>query len=498
MPAASAARWRPGSSTGSRSSTSGRWTSGGSGRPYRSQAYTLARSIENYATYYDIHYPNEERQAGRPLRTSPAYEIARGSRRRPSARSPAGSARTGSSRTRAAGDGSLRPRGWAGQHWSPAIGAEALATRRAAGAVRRDRRSPSSRCPGRVRWPSSQHVCANDVDRPVGSVVYTQLLDARGGIEADLTVTRLGPESFLLVTGTAFGNHDAGLAAAAPARATVRWRSATSRRRAPASGSGGPRLATSSRRSPATTCRTRRSRTSRRARSASAPCPCSRCASRTSGSSAGSCTPRPTTAGRSGTTLWDAGQPHGLVAGGYRAIDSLRLEKGYRAWSSDITPDETPFEAGLGFAVALDKRRVHRTRRAGRREGRRPAQAPALSRARRSARRLPRQRAGAARRRRSSAGSRRAATASRSSARSPMRTCRPTPPSGRAARSRCSASGSVSRSCASRSGTRPANGSGHERRDVRQRLVGGPAAAGPTPSCAAGSRSPRRPATRPT
>ena len=41
-----------------------------------------------------------------------------------------------------------------------------------------------------------------------------------------------------------------------------------------------------------------------------------------------------------------------MVAGGYRAIDALRLEKGYRVWSSDITPDETPYEAGLGFAVA--------------------------------------------------------------------------------------------------------------------------------------------------
>jgi 4-methylaminobutanoate oxidase (formaldehyde-forming) len=54
-------------------------------------------------------------------------------------------------------------------------------------------------------------------------------------------------------------------------------------------------------------------------------------------------------------TLWEAGRAHGMVAGGYRAIDALRLEKGYRVWSSDITPDETPFEAGLGFAVALDK-----------------------------------------------------------------------------------------------------------------------------------------------
>jgi 4-methylaminobutanoate oxidase (formaldehyde-forming) len=55
------------------------------------------------------------------------------------------------------------------------------------------------------------------------------------------------------------------------------------------------------------------------------------------------------------TTLWAAGRPHGMVAAGYRAIDALRIEKGYRVWSSDITPDETPYEAGLGFAVALDK-----------------------------------------------------------------------------------------------------------------------------------------------
>jgi 4-methylaminobutanoate oxidase (formaldehyde-forming) len=54
-------------------------------------------------------------------------------------------------------------------------------------------------------------------------------------------------------------------------------------------------------------------------------------------------------------TLWAAGEGHGLVAGGYRAIDSLRLEKGYRVWGADITPDEQPDQAGLGFAVKLDK-----------------------------------------------------------------------------------------------------------------------------------------------
>ena len=53
--------------------------------------------------------------------------------------------------------------------------------------------------------------------------------------------------------------------------------------------------------------------------------------------------------------IWDAGRDHGLVAGGYKAIDSCRLEKGYRVWGSDITPEDTPYEAGLGFAVKLDK-----------------------------------------------------------------------------------------------------------------------------------------------
>ena len=59
--------------------------------------------------------------------------------------------------------------------------------------------------------------------------------------------------------------------------------------------------------------------------------------------------------GRLWDTIWAAGAEHGLVAGGYKAIDSLRLEKGYRVWGADITPEDTPFAAGLGFAVKLDK-----------------------------------------------------------------------------------------------------------------------------------------------
>jgi 4-methylaminobutanoate oxidase (formaldehyde-forming) len=54
-------------------------------------------------------------------------------------------------------------------------------------------------------------------------------------------------------------------------------------------------------------------------------------------------------------TLWEAGKTEGIVAGGYKAIESMRLEKGYRYWSGEITPDYTPYEAGLGFAVKLGK-----------------------------------------------------------------------------------------------------------------------------------------------
>ena len=54
-------------------------------------------------------------------------------------------------------------------------------------------------------------------------------------------------------------------------------------------------------------------------------------------------------------TLWAAGEPEGMVAAGYKAIDTLRLEKGYRYWGADIRPDYTPYETGMGFAVKLDK-----------------------------------------------------------------------------------------------------------------------------------------------
>jgi 4-methylaminobutanoate oxidase (formaldehyde-forming) len=322
------------------------------GAQYRSGTYTLARTVETYATYYDIHYPNEERLAGRPLRLSPAYEelLALGAVfgeksgwERPNWFEP----------NAAAGDEALRPRGWAGQHWSPAIGAEAMAARETAALF-----DASSFAKIEVDGPGAlaflQRLCANDVDRPAGSITYTQMLNARGGIECDFTVTRLAEEAFLIVTGTAFGNHDLGwLRRHLPDDDTVRLRDVTSARaclglwgplardilqplsRDDLSDAAFPYL------------------TAREITLGSVPVLALRV---TYVGELGWELYAPAEYGRGlWRTLWTAGAAHGMRAGGYRAIDALRLEKGYRVWSSDITPEETPDEAGLGFAVKLDK-----------------------------------------------------------------------------------------------------------------------------------------------
>jgi len=322
------------------------------GAAYRSQAHTLARSIENYATYYDIHYPNEERQSGRPLRTSPTYELLTGL-------GASFGEKSGWERPNwfesnaAAGDESLRPRGWAGIHWSPAIGAEAMATRSTAGLFDESSFAKLD-VSGAGATAFLGRMCANDIDRAVGSIVYTQLLDRRGGIQADLTVTRLEAARYLLVTGTAVGNHDAAwLRQHLPDDDSVAIRDVTGGR--VCYGLWGPRA----RDILAAATRDDVSNdgfpylTAREITVGSVPVLGLRV---TYVGELGWELYAPAEYGRAlWTTLWEAGRAHGMVAGGYRAIDALRLEKGYRVWSSDITPDETPFDAGLGFAVALDK-----------------------------------------------------------------------------------------------------------------------------------------------
>jgi len=322
------------------------------GAAYASQAYTLARTVEVYSTYYDVKYPGHEREAGRPLRLSPTYE-------RLAELGAAFGEKSGWERANwfepnaERGDASLRPRGWAGRLWSPAIGAEHRACREAV-AIFDESSFAKLDVVGEGAANFLERLCDNRVARDVGTVTYTQMLNERGGIECDFTVTRLAEDRFRIVTGTAFGQHDAAwIRAHAPGDGSVLVEDVTSR--FACLGLWGPAardllqpLAEADLGNDAFPYM--------RARQVSVgnvPCLAVRV---TYVGELGWELYCPSEFGRRlWDTIWDAGAEHGLVAGGYKAIDSLRLEKGYRVWGSDITPDETPYEAGLGFAVKLDK-----------------------------------------------------------------------------------------------------------------------------------------------
>jgi glycine cleavage system T protein len=322
------------------------------GAAYASRDYTLARTLEVYSTYYDVKYPGHERQAGRPLRVSSTYE-------RLSELGAAFGEKSGWERANwfepnaRHGDESLRPRGWAGRLWSPAIGVEHRACREAVALF-----DESSFAKLDVLGPGSadflERLCDNRVARDVGAVTYTQMLNRRGGIECDFTVTRLAEDRFRIVTGTAFGQHDsAWIRSHAPEGGSVAVEDITSR--FACLGVWGP--AARDLLQPLTDADLgNEAFPYMRAKQLSVgvvPCLAVRV---TYVGELGWELYCPTEFGRRlWDTLWDAGAEHGLVAAGYKAIDSLRLEKGYRVWGADITPDETPYEAGLGFAVKLDK-----------------------------------------------------------------------------------------------------------------------------------------------
>jgi len=322
------------------------------GPHYRSREYTLARTYEIYSTYYDIKYPGQERLAGRPLRLSPTYT-------RLQELGASFGEKSGWERANwfepnaASGDESLRPRGWAGEIWSPAIGAEHRACREAA-AVFDETSFAKIDVVGPGAADFLERMCDNRVARDVGAITYTQMLNPRGGIECDFTVTRLAEDRFRIVTGTAFGNHDAAwIRRHLPGDGSARVEDVTSR--LACLGLWGP--AARDILQPLTDADLSNDafRYMRAQEIAVGTVPCLAL--------------RVTYVGELGwelycpmefglrlfDTIWVSGKQHGLAAGGYKAIDSLRLEKGYRVWGADITPDETPYEAGLDFAVKLDK-----------------------------------------------------------------------------------------------------------------------------------------------
>ena len=325
------------------------------GSSYESPRFTLERVTENYEAYYDIHYPGEERQSARPRRKSPVYEWhksagvvfgEKASWERVNFYQPHEDS------------SSLPPYGWAGKHWSSAVRTEHLAVRESAGLF-----DESSFAKLQVTGKECAHflnyVCANDVVRGIGRTVYTQALNSRAGIESDYTVTQVDDSEFLIVTGTAFAVHDKNWLEklAREKNFDVEIKDVTTE--LACFGIWGPRSR-----------EILQALTDYDMSHVNFPFMHSREIT-LDGISARAT--RITYVGElgwelylpieNGQALWTsilrAGERFGLEVCGYRAIESLRLEKGYRAWGVEISTETNPFEAGLDFAVSTKKESFH-------------------------------------------------------------------------------------------------------------------------------------------
>ncbi|HKP66365.1 MAG TPA: aminomethyltransferase family protein, partial [Casimicrobiaceae bacterium] len=199
-----------------------------------------------------------------------------------------------------------------------------------------------------------QQLAVNNVDRPIGTIVYTQLCNESGGIEADVTITRLADDRFYFVTGSALGVRD---------RSTIE-------RHAPDDGSVDIVEQTSAK-AVLNLCGPRArdvlaTLTDAPLDNASFPYMSARTLDV---AQARVLALRVTYVGEIGyelhvpteyalqlyERLWAAGEPYGIANAGYRVINSLRLEKHYLVWGSDVSSDYNPYEAGLGFCVAMGK-----------------------------------------------------------------------------------------------------------------------------------------------
>jgi len=319
------------------------------GAHHGSQKYALDRSIEVYAHHYSMSWPYEEMLSARPLRTSPLYT------RLKSMRAVFGE-KYGWERPNWFAPGGVSARdklGWGIPNWFEHVAREHRAIRTGAGVI--DQSSFGKiEIKGPDALPFLQKITDNQMDKPIGSVTYTQMLNEKGGIECDLTVSRLDEDHFYLITGTAFIKHDLGwIKKHLPRGVSVAVTDITSARTCltlcgPKSRDILKQLTKediSHEGFPYMTCR--------EIHIGYAPVLAIRI----------------TYVGELGwelhipteyslyvyDTLWEAGKSFGLINAGYRAMDSLRLEKGYRYWSGDISPEYTPLEAGLDFCVRFEK-----------------------------------------------------------------------------------------------------------------------------------------------
>jgi len=318
------------------------------GPPHRDIDWVRERTLELYGKHYTISWPGEEHQSARPRRRSPLYERLRSAGacfgeklgwERPNWFAPDGVA----AEDRYSFE---RP------NWFAYVGEEHRTVRERVGLF--DQTSFAKfELTGRDAEKALGWLCANDVAKPPGSLTYTQMLNRRGGIECDLTVARLDEDRFYLVTGTGFATHDrCWIERNLPPDLDVRLREVTEDLAVLAL------MGPAARDVLAAVCDDPVSdaalpfATHRTVSIAGAPV---RALHITYVGELGFELHVPTEhAGEVYDALMQAGASHGIVNAGYRAIESLRLEKGYRAWATDITPNNTPLEAGLGWAVKLD------------------------------------------------------------------------------------------------------------------------------------------------
>ena len=307
-----------------------------------SQSYLVARAREVYEREYAIHYPEEELPAGRPLKTDPLYE-------RLAQRGAVFGSRFGWERALwFSKDGAKDEYSFGRGNWFDAVGEECRAVRSAVGVL--DQTSFAKfevSGPGAEEW--LDYVLANKVPTEVGRMALTQACRAGGGIECDLTVTRLGEESFYVVSAAATEDHDFAWLQAQLDRGDVRLENVTERYGV---------LTLAGPRSRELLQAITGEDVSREA------FPFFRARRLDVGLAL-----RVSYVGELGfelhhpieesTALYDrlleAGGPLGLVDFGYRALDSMRLEKAYRLWGADMSADWTPLEAGLDRFVAFEK-----------------------------------------------------------------------------------------------------------------------------------------------
>ncbi len=319
-----------------------------------SRPYIRARGAQNYREVYDIIHPLQQMEHPRNLRLAPYHQ--RFKEQGAVFFEAAGWERPqwyeGNERLLASGHTPVRS-GWSARYWSPIVEAEHRAARERV--VMLDA-TPFTKL--EVQGPGAlgflQRIAANQMDQAVGKVTYTAMLNERGGIECDLTVTRLGEERFWVVTGGGVGMHDlAWIRRHIPQDGSVHLSNLTSGMCC--IGLWGPAARdllqevtaedVSNEAFPYLTARTitvgfvpafaiRISYVGELGWEIYAP----------------------TEYGLAlWDTLWRAGQPLGVTALGGGAFDSLRLEKGYRLWGADIHSEYNPYEAGIGFAVRLNK-----------------------------------------------------------------------------------------------------------------------------------------------